>query len=280
LIPNQTDSTCYTVTKLLINARIMLEEENLTSREYSVYLYILSCVNLSNGRFVAWPSTRTLQKSLKMRRQTIINSLSSLEGKKLIFRDIGHGNKSTRYYLIGTQADTINGVRADTKENISGSTSEPPVVPMRIPQTESMVSGRIPEYKKDIRTKKLKIKKHTTRAHARGVIDYTPDFDKFWTQYPRKIGKQKAFKAWQARLKENHTPELMIRCLENYKLYLDQNRTEERYIKHPSTFLGLNRDFLDFREAPKPPQVNKVSKTTQQNIENLRHWIEEGNENG
>ncbi len=80
-------------------------------------------------------------------------------------------------------------------------------------------------------------------------------FEEFWRFYPRKIEKQKALKCWKTRIKEKHDPEDIIKAAYNYAEVCKIQNTEENYIKHPATFLGPNKPFLDYLTMPKvtPP---------------------------
>jgi len=78
--------------------------------------------------------------------------------------------------------------------------------------------------------------------------EYTPDFESFWNIYPRKIGKQEAFKTWNTVLKRGEDPQLIIQCAENYKAQCDRLKTDQQYIKHPKTFLNEER-YKDYQEG-------------------------------
>jgi len=86
-------------------------------------------------------------------------------------------------------------------------------------------------------------------------FSYPKDFEAFWSAYPRRIEKRRAFRAWQARLREGTAPETLISCARNYAEYVLLKDTAECYIKHPATFLGPDRPFEDWREK-------RVDKTT------------------
>jgi len=87
---------------------------------------------------------------------------------------------------------------------------------------------------------------------------YTDDFVAFWEAYPRRVEKRAALKAWTTTLKgrrggEKPTPETLITCAKHYAAYCMGEQTEQRYIKHPSTFLGPSepwRDWIEPRAAP------------------------------
>lgn len=80
--------------------------------------------------------------------------------------------------------------------------------------------------------------------------EYTPEFEEFWSHYPRRVEKRAAFKAWKTRLKEGYKPQQLILAARNYASYCHIQGTEQRYIKHPSTFLGPNRPFEEFINGP------------------------------
>jgi hypothetical protein len=101
----------------------------------------------------------------------------------------------------------------------------------------------------------------TKHAPSRGVQKYGLDVDvevdvdgevdkkfiEFWSAYPRKVAKKVAAKAYAAAIKAGAKPEDLLKSLVGYRAELEKNRTEERFVKHPSTFLHEEcwRDYLD-----------------------------------
>ncbi len=77
-------------------------------------------------------------------------------------------------------------------------------------------------------------------ARANGVA-YSAGFLEFWTAYPRKVGKDDAFKAWrQLRPTHNDLPEILRAIAEQKKS--DEWREEGgRYIPHPGKWLRAGR---------------------------------------
>ncbi len=76
--------------------------------------------------------------------------------------------------------------------------------------------------------------------------DYPEDFEKFWQVYPRRIGKGEAYKCYNARIKDGWKPENLIQAAERYALQIEKMHTEEKYIKHPKTFLSASTPFTDY----------------------------------
>ncbi|NBI28320.1 hypothetical protein [Chengkuizengella marina] len=78
---------------------------------------------------------------------------------------------------------------------------------------------------------------------------YTEEFEIFYKSYPRKIAKKQAFKNWNTRLKEKVNPDDLIKAAKNYAIECERNKTEQKFIKHPSTFIGSNKGFEDYIEV-------------------------------
>ena len=70
---------------------------------------------------------------------------------------------------------------------------------------------------------------------------YSNEFEQFWSIYPRKVDKKKAFKSFKTAIK-NHSLETILFGTEKYAKQV-QN-TDKQYIKHPATFLN-NDSFVD-----------------------------------
>lgn len=78
---------------------------------------------------------------------------------------------------------------------------------------------------------------------------YNDSFEEMWTIYPRKIGKARAYKCYQARLRSGYTEEELLRAAKNYENYCKKNNTEQKYIKYCSTFFSDSTPFVDFLES-------------------------------
>ena len=69
---------------------------------------------------------------------------------------------------------------------------------------------------------------------------YSVNFQKFWTVYPRCIGKGLAHDAFN-RVTKNYTANDIITAAIEYAKTCERERREERYILHPATFLNKDR---------------------------------------
>lgn len=94
------------------------------------------------------------------------------------------------------------------------------------------------------------------RAPKRAASDtYTEEFEAFWAIYPRHIEKRKAFGVWKTRLKEGVPDATLIAAAEHYAQECRQLQTEERFVKHPGTFLGPAKPFEDYLQPRAAPTV-------------------------
>jgi len=92
--------------------------------------------------------------------------------------------------------------------------------------------------------------------------EYDQDFLKFWAEYPKKVEKCRAYRCWKTRIKEGTSGGELITAAKNYTADCRKWGTEERYIKHASTFLGPDKPYLDWvnRTEAKQEEEKKNSK--------------------
>ncbi len=96
-------------------------------------------------------------------------------------------------------------------------------------------------------TPQSKVKKSKVKKKESNKDIYTPEFESFWTEYPRKIEKQDAAKTFNKIVKAGEDHAVIIQCAKNYKAECKRLKTEQRYIKHAKTFLneGRYKDYLE-----------------------------------
>ncbi|MEN9360201.1 MAG: hypothetical protein RL095_1736 [Verrucomicrobiota bacterium] len=80
-------------------------------------------------------------------------------------------------------------------------------------------------------------------------VGYSTDFESFWEQYPRKVGKGEAWKAWQARAKPLPAPETLLTALGQASVSEQWRRDGGKYIPHPATWLN-GRRWEDQMQSP------------------------------
>lgn len=76
--------------------------------------------------------------------------------------------------------------------------------------------------------------------------NYSTDFERFWSVYPRKADKGQAYRKYCARIRDGFSPDELYQAAVNYSASCKSNRTEEKFIKHGKTFLGDSTPFIDF----------------------------------
>jgi len=87
---------------------------------------------------------------------------------------------------------------------------------------------------------------------------YTPLFEKFWREYPRKKEKRVAFDVFN-KLKKSEQEQVII-CARNYHEEVKNKKIEESYIKHPATFLRKERwkDYLKQKVNPTQKEFDEL----------------------
>lgn len=91
------------------------------------------------------------------------------------------------------------------------------------------------------------------------------DFALFWTIYPRRPGanRGKAYRQWQARLKEGVMPEVMIVGAQAYRRFVEAAKFEPQFYKEAATFLGRDEHYLadwTIKASPGSDLVNRLKR--------------------
>jgi hypothetical protein len=71
--------------------------------------------------------------------------------------------------------------------------------------------------------------------------EYTEEFERFWSAYPKKVGKGGAYKAWQKIKSTRPTIEDIERILEQQRNSVEWTKEGGRYIPNPQTWLNQAR---------------------------------------
>lgn len=84
---------------------------------------------------------------------------------------------------------------------------------------------------------------------------YTPEFEKWYKDYPNPENKGQTFRNWKSLLKE-FTVEQLETAKNNYKSRVKAEQRERQYIKNSSNFLGRDATFKEYLSTnPIQPQV-------------------------
>ena len=117
-------------------------------------------------------------------------------------------------------------------------------------------------------------KKKTKPPRKKTNPEEDPNFLGFWVIYPRQTRKKEAAQAWQARMNEGIDPAVLIEAARTYAAKTKADRTEERFIMQPGTFLGPNTRYLDYVEGEEKGGSSKVDQLEEQEadrVERSRH---------
>jgi hypothetical protein len=127
---------------------------------------------------------------------------------------------------------------------------------------------------------------------------YCVRFEEIWKVYPRKKEKAKAYKAYNARLKDGFSEDELETAVKRYARECELLGTQEQFIKHAATFFGPDTSFddylkTDYREpVVKPDKKAAVSKNQFHNfdqrdtdydalmLKQVKDWVGEGENEG
>ena len=178
----------------------------------------------NEDRGYAWPSVDSLAEMADCTRRTVSRKIGYLEELKLI-QIIRSPSQTSRYYLPAmTNCHNDTGDRGSMTPDVMGGMT-PDVT--RTIENDS-------ERKESVKTQSDKIHEAVTRQQIKD------GFDRFWALVPRKVGKKSANAAYRAALKTVDA-EVLIAGMDRYAKKMRNERTETRYICHPTTWLQQGR---------------------------------------
>lgn len=91
---------------------------------------------------------------------------------------------------------------------------------------------------------------------------FDSDFEAVWRLYPRKVEKQKALKAYQARRRAGVAPERLLAAVTHYAEA--RTSTEQRFIKHGASFLGADGPWSEWVDGNPEAEAQKVAANQEQ----------------
>lgn len=84
-------------------------------------------------------------------------------------------------------------------------------------------------------------------------INYTSEFENFYSIYPNKFNKEQTFKNWKSLLSKKVSAKEIMTATRNYIQYIKDNNIEDRYITRSTNFLGKKQDYRGYLDyEPKP----------------------------
>lgn len=117
----------------------------------------------------------------------------------------------------------------------------------RIKNEKASIQGNLTSELQETEKKEVVLPVQTKETKSKKAIcDYSTEFERFWSIYPRKVDKAQAYKKYNARLNDGFSPDELYTAACNYAEQCQKDKTENKYIKHAKTFLGESTPFLDY----------------------------------
>lgn len=98
------------------------------------------------------------------------------------------------------------------------------------------------------KVKKSKVKKSKLSIDQNSLsVQQARSFEVTWGIYPRKLGKPQAFSKYCKTVLNAEQAKQCKRAVENYLEEIEDKGTEEKFIKHGSTFFGMWQDYYSLK---------------------------------
>ncbi|WP_304042717.1 helix-turn-helix domain-containing protein [Corynebacterium glyciniphilum] len=204
-----------------------MRDPHLTDRAKAVYLFMRS-------HRTGWSlNTSMIAEALNRSRNTVMSAINDLIEAGYVERlqgRIGDGKFGTVEYVVHSIPRCANvEPRCEGPQNLNTDCSN---IEQGSAQNLNTDCSNIEPVKKT-RKKTIENTREKTTANA-----YTEDFEKFWQTYPKRTGKQAAFRRWKEAVKRAD-PTVIIEKAGEYARSVQG--TEKRYIKNPEGWLNAGR---------------------------------------
>lgn len=228
-------------------------------------LVLLALARHADGNGECWPSQKLIAEETSLSDRAVRAAVKALHGRWITH--IPRGGKVSTYRVTPEPRSAVQPVTPESHSGVSPPTPEPRsghpgttfLTPRNdVPDTPEPRSDEVTHISNPLTTQEVTHKRHV-RVRPSIPDDYTADFEEFWRAYPKHVEKRRAFACWNARLNDKArppTPQTLIQAAAHYRDHCEAEGTEERYIKHPATFLGPARPYEDYiqprsRDKPK-----------------------------
>ncbi len=97
-----------------------------------------------------------------------------------------------------------------------------------------------------------------TSVSGKSKYNYSDTFETFWSKYPRKVAKPRAFEMWSRALGRGVTAEQMTKGADFYARQVVKLGTEAQFVRHPATWIndnGWEDSFVHGLTAPANPET-------------------------
>jgi len=208
-----------------MSVRIMAQVWDRAKTEGNALLVLLALADFADDTGWCWPSMATIARKARVSERGARGIIRRLETDGLLISEQSKGRTSSRYrVIVNPEAvagfDPINteAVAGSNPEAVAGSNSLNPE------DSDTQPGSPLPPNHQEPPIKK-KEKKDSCA------------FLEFWNCYPRRLGKKAAAAKFSAAVKSGISSQHLIQAAASYADHCRENRIEERFIKHPTTWL-------------------------------------------
>lgn len=177
-----------------------------------------------------------LSQELGFPRTTLQRALSDLVSDGVITVE-NVGNRWTRITLVNW--DTYQPTKEELGQQVGNQRA-----------TDGHQMGTIKEVKNINLTPDTSLRSVSSPSASR----FTQEFLAFWAEYPKKTGKDAAYRAWQSKKRERRLPDMdeLIRALHRAKDSAQWQEDGGKFIPNPATWLNQGRwEDEQMEEAPR-----------------------------
>ena len=204
---------------------------------------VLLAIADHQGEIGAWPSISTLAKMVNSSERSVQRDIQHLQSIGELKVEVQNAPTKSQYksnlYWV-----TLPGVTAGVTESQSGVTDS----------ASGVTAGGVQTLIEPLQ--------ETNKAQTEKL------FDEFWTTYPRKLDKAKAFRAFRSALKRAKLEDILAGVI----AYRNDPKRDPDYTKYPATW--LNNDAWE--NAASLPEVNtdRREKALKASVQFMKEWEE------
>lgn len=237
-----------------------MKVNDLTSNAGHLYLAILDCANTTGWKPEFNAPNSTLMAMAKLDRNTLNKSRNILIQKGLIEYKAGSRNNAGTYKLIPLVGYANPYTNQDTNQYANSDTNQ-------VANQDTNVYANQDANPVNIhRQDKTRINNNPPTPHT-GVMDER--FERFWSVYPKKVGKGAARAAFMKLKPSQELTETMIKAVRLAERSPQWQKDYGQFIPNPATWLNQHRweDELEVElpkqavlSRPQPPELTEEEK--------------------
>lgn len=212
------------------------EQSPYTGPRFIIHLAVADVVNDTYGNEF-WMSTDNMALKTRTSRRTVQRAFDEfVENGDLVIVRSATQRTPTTYRFVFRNHEPVDNSDSGVSHSHSGVSASP----LGVSASHLGVSPRHPNSNNSIELKE----------HMINEVDQPDLFSDFWEQYPRKVGKQKAEKAFNKL--DGSTQQQALEGIVRYSQFWEQQQTVLEYIPHPTTWINAAR-WEDELTEPAPP---------------------------